>query len=66
MVGERHLKMRLRPPGGGQPLDAIAFRHTDEGWPEGPLTIEAVYRLEVNEYLGLEGLQLVVSHLRLV
>ncbi len=66
VVGTRHLKMRLRPLDGSGVLDAIAFRTTDEEWAAGRATIETVYRLEVNEYRGLEKPQLVVEHLRLL
>lgn len=67
IVGERHLKMKLRPTGGTRTFDAIAFRHTDEEWPPGGQpTIEAVYQLDVNEYRGVEKAQLLVRDLRLV
>jgi single-stranded-DNA-specific exonuclease len=65
-VGDGHLKMRLRPAGGDATLDAIVFRQTDDGWPDGPLEAQAIYRLEINEYRGFETPQLVLSHLRLV
>lgn len=66
VVGGRHLKLQLRRPGGGRVHDAIAFRHSDADWPGGKVTVEAVYRLEVNEYRGVERPQLVVRNLRLV
>ena len=67
IVGERHLKMKLRPAGGRRSFDAIAFRRTDEEWPAGGQpTIEAVYQLDVNEYRGVEKAQLLVRDLRLV
>lgn len=66
IVGERHLKMRLRPQGGEGIVDAIAFRQTDQEWPQGPAMAEIAYRLEVNEYRGIETSQLVVTNLRLV
>jgi len=66
IVGERHLKMKVRVEGGGQKLDAIAFRQTDEGWPDGQVSAEMVYRLEVNEFRGWRNPQLVVESLRVV
>ena len=66
VVGRRHLKMRVRAAGGARVAEAIAFRRSAEDWPEGPVEAEMVYRLEVNEYRGIERPQLVVSHLRLV
>ncbi|MEX0374327.1 single-stranded-DNA-specific exonuclease RecJ [Spiribacter pallidus] len=64
IVGERHIKMRLRPrqcP--GQVIDAIAFgaAETHERLPAGD--IEAVYRLDVNRYRGEERLQLIIDYL---
>jgi len=66
IVGERHLKMSVRPLVGGRILDAIAFRHSDSDWPAGNVTVEMVYRLEVNVFRGRRSPQLVVMHLRLV
>ena len=66
IVGAKHLKLRLRVPGGRRLLDAIAFRQTDEGWPAGEITVETVYRLEVNEYQGLRRPQMVVQAMRVV
>jgi single-stranded-DNA-specific exonuclease len=56
VVGGRHLKLRLNRA--GQVFDAILFGATDTLPPE----IEAVYRLEVNEYNGARGLQLTLHH----
>ena len=66
VLGERHLKMSLRPAGG--PLcDAIAFRHFDhhDAAQVAPnASVELAYRLDVNRYNGAERLQLVVEYLR--
>jgi single-stranded-DNA-specific exonuclease len=66
IVGGRHLKMTVRTPGGHRPIEAIAFRQTDEDWPAGEVSVEMVYRLEVNEYQGIRRPQLVVQAVRLV
>ncbi|MDX1643952.1 MAG: DHHA1 domain-containing protein, partial [Thermoanaerobaculia bacterium] len=66
VVGGRHLKLQLRPEGGRNVVDAIAFRHGDREWPDGEHTVEAVYRLEVDDYRGVERFQLVVRNLRVV
>ena len=65
IVGERHLKLRLRrkasPLGGrrnGQPLDAMLFGHADPL----PETIAATYRLSANHYNGAVTLQLLLEH----
>jgi single-stranded-DNA-specific exonuclease len=56
VVGDRHLKLRLARS--GRPLDAMLFGAT------GPLParIEAVHRLDVNEYRGLHSLQVTIEH----
>jgi single-stranded-DNA-specific exonuclease len=65
IVGERHLKLRLRreasPLGGrrgGQQLDAMLFGHADPL----PETIAATYRLSANHYNGAVTLQLILEH----
>lgn len=61
VVGARHLKLRLRPEGGGRMIDAIAFGR--EPW-AGDARVQVVYRLDVNEYQGSRTVQLVVEHLQ--
>lgn len=65
IVGERHLKLRLRreasPLGGRrgmQQLDAMLFGHADPL----PETIAATYRLSANHYNGAVTLQLLLEH----
>jgi len=63
-VGERHLKMRVRPLTSGESYEAIAFGYLDDSktaLPDGRARL--AYRLDVNEYLGTRRLQLVVEHL---
>ena len=56
LVGEKHLKLRLASPG----ITAEAMRFfQDTPLPE---RIQAVYRLEVNEWNGVRGLQLNLAH----
>ncbi|HQU16552.1 MAG: single-stranded-DNA-specific exonuclease RecJ [Chromatiales bacterium 21-64-14] len=59
VVGERHLKLTLRPAGGRQSIDGIAFQT-----PAPPVPWERVriaYRLDVNEYQGVTSPQLLVE-----
>lgn len=60
IVGERHLKLRLRHENGE--MDAIAFNHGENKLSHGP--VHLVYRLEPNEYRGVRRAQLVVTHLQ--
>lgn len=61
VVGERHLKMVLMPMVGSCRLDAIAFNSTPQKATGEPVRL--VYRLDVNEYRGIENAQLVVEYI---
>ncbi|MEZ5570277.1 MAG: single-stranded-DNA-specific exonuclease RecJ [Halioglobus sp.] len=65
LVGERHLKLTLRPAEGTQAVDAIAFNVDPQRWPDMAVThVEIAYRLDVNEFRGRQSLQLIVEHLQ--
>jgi single-stranded-DNA-specific exonuclease len=64
VVGERHLKLRVRPLASGEPFDAIAFGYIEDRQIDlSRGRARLAYRLDVNEYLGTRRLQLVVEHL---
>jgi single-stranded-DNA-specific exonuclease len=63
IVGDKHLKMRVRHSEGGQVLDAIAFGQGELMHQLGQNT-NLVYRLEVNEWQGKRSLQLMVEHIQ--
>jgi single-stranded-DNA-specific exonuclease len=63
VVGERHLKLTLRPRDGGPAVDAIAFSQVERYIPEKGERVRVVYRLDTNEYRGMLTLQLVVEWL---
>ncbi|MCL2872193.1 MAG: single-stranded-DNA-specific exonuclease RecJ [Betaproteobacteria bacterium] len=56
IVGDKHSKLLLRDQ--SQAFDAILFQHTEPL----PQRIRAAYRLDINEYRGLQSLQLVIEH----
>ncbi len=66
VVGEKHLKLVVRPCGGDRTVDAIWFNA------EAPENVRAgssatlAYRLDVNEYRGRRSVQLVVVYLAVV
>ena len=67
VLGERHLRLEVSQGAGS--YEAIAFRHFDHD--DAPVIaaearVELAYRLDVNRYQGLERLQLVVEHLRVL
>ena len=43
-------------------LDAIAFRTTDQDWPEQVRQVKLIYRLDVNEFNGQRTAQLLVEY----
>lgn len=59
-VGESHLKMRVQPSAGGRPIDAIAF---GQAGPAYRGVVQLAYRLDVNEFRGIESPQLVVQQM---
>jgi single-stranded-DNA-specific exonuclease len=71
IVGGKHLKMQLRATGVAplDPMEAIAFGYVG-GTVEDPevrsgAQIQVAYRLEVNDYRGIERVQLNCQHFRL-
>lgn len=63
VVAERHLKLLLRLPGRGDPLDAIAFNTASEEVPH-ERHLHVAYKLDVNEYRGQRSAQLLVEHVQ--
>jgi single-stranded-DNA-specific exonuclease len=58
IVGERHLKLKLRPASGTNTLEAIAFNH-DRLLESRQLRL--AYRLDINRYRGRETVQLIIE-----
>ena len=56
ILGDKHTKLRLTRD--GQPFEAMLFFRAEIL----PDTIEAVYRLDVNEYKGTRSVQLIIQH----
>jgi len=59
-VGEKHLKLRVHPAGGGGVMDAIAF---NQAGPNYRGVVQLAFRLDVNEFRGVETAQLVVEQI---
>ncbi len=68
IVGEKHLKLVVAH--GSEPnraIDAICFNIDIEQWPNHRAeTVRCVYRLDINEYRGLEKLQLLIQFIEAV
>lgn len=63
IVGERHLKMRVRPADGEDVIDAIAFNQAETAGSLPSGLHQLAYRLDVNEYRGRRSAQLIVEYL---
>jgi single-stranded-DNA-specific exonuclease len=62
LVGERHLKLLLGLPDCDTCVDAIAFNVDPAVWPNPRIdSIEAAFRLDVNEFRGQRSVQLVIE-----
>lgn len=62
LVGDRHLKCKLRKA--GQVIEAIAFFVDVEQWPNHRCErVRAVYRMDINEYKGRSTVQLIIDYL---
>jgi len=59
-VGENHLKLWVRPADGGNVIDAIAF---NQAGPTYRGVVQLAYKLDVNEFRGVENPQLVVEQI---
>jgi single-stranded-DNA-specific exonuclease len=66
VVGERHLKMVLKPAGDQRMLDAIAFNTGERDVPRNAVQIRAAYKLDVNEYRGQRSAQLMLEHIEML
>ena len=66
-MGERHLKLWVRPARGAPPQEAVAFGWLARGGavPRPGGRVRLVFRLDVNEYQGLRSAQLLVEYLEL-
>lgn len=64
LLKDKHLKLWLTD-GYKHSIEAIAFNIDRETWPNSSIKeVHIVYRLTVNEYMGKQNMQLVVSYLQ--
>lgn len=61
VVGERHLRLSLRHPGGGTPLPAMLFHGATSTPP--PARLRAAFALDVNDWNGTRTLRLLLRHI---
>jgi single-stranded-DNA-specific exonuclease len=63
IVGERHLKLVLRPPGSDRLVDAIAFAVDEPAAWLGCRELRMAYRLDVNEFRDVRSVQLRIEYM---
>ncbi|HET8701487.1 MAG TPA: single-stranded-DNA-specific exonuclease RecJ, partial [Nitrococcus sp.] len=63
VVGENHLRFRLRVPQNEAVVDGIAFGAVQHGWDGVQGAVRLAFRLDVNEFRGQQSLQLVIEYL---
>ncbi|MDH5388036.1 MAG: single-stranded-DNA-specific exonuclease RecJ [Gammaproteobacteria bacterium] len=63
IVGEKHLKLKLRHNVSGQEVEAIAFNQGADVLQAGESSIKMIYRMDVNEFRGRKTLQLIIQHI---
>lgn len=63
IVGQRHLKLRVRHPNGGPDIDAIAFNTREDDCPPIGQPAHLAYRLDINRYRGIESVQLIIEQI---
>ena len=65
IVGERHLKLKLAPVGQPQRvIEAIQFNIDTALWPNRSVRqVRCAYRLDINEFRGVQTLQLMIDYM---
>ena len=63
IVGEKHLKLKLRHNMSGEEVEAIAFNQGAEVLDAGETAIRMIYRMDVNEFRGRKTVQLIIQHI---
>lgn len=64
IVGTNHLKLMLSIMGSEQCIDAIAFNINLDDWPDDSCqTIQCAYQLDINEFRGVQSVQLMIRHI---
>lgn len=64
IVGDNHVKLKVRLRDGTKIIDAIAFNASDQAWAVDAEFVHAVYRIETNEFRDLVSLQLLFEYAR--
>ena len=63
IVGEKHLKFKLRHNISGEEVEAIAFNQSPDVLQTGDSSLRMIYRMDVNEFRGRKTLQLIIQYI---
>ncbi len=63
IVGENHLKLRVKDRDYNRQFDAIAFNTTHRAWPGDVTDLNLIYKIDVNEYMGRKTAQLIIEYI---
>ncbi|MCK5262465.1 MAG: single-stranded-DNA-specific exonuclease RecJ, partial [Gammaproteobacteria bacterium] len=63
IVGEKHLKLKIRHHASGEDVDAIAFNQSADVLQAGTSSYRMIYRMDVNEFRGRRTLQLIIQYI---
>jgi len=64
VVGESHLKLRLKFPDSHCIVEGIAFNNNDSAWPKSVKQVVLAYKLAVNEFRGTRSPQIIIEHIQ--
>ncbi len=59
---DKHLKLMLRHPKGGQWLEAMLFNADQQSWPSEFQRVQLAYQVDINQFRGESRVQLLVQH----
>lgn len=64
LLGDKHLKLMLRPQQSTQFIDAVCFNIDTQQWPNSAVnTVRIVYKLDINEYQQKQSVQLLIDYI---
>lgn len=59
---DKHLKLMLRHPKGGQWIEAMLFNADQQAWPDEIRSVQLAYQIDINCFRGESRVQLLVQH----
>ncbi|MBS9779972.1 MAG: single-stranded-DNA-specific exonuclease RecJ [Moraxellaceae bacterium] len=66
ILKDKHLKLNLKYPNVTYPIDAIYFNYNSENWDYRASEVHILFELDINEWNGMQNLQLMVRDLAVV